>query len=113
MLCKLTYVTPVVSTIVAIVFGGGAVAQTVNVSTAFGNGADIELTENGGTAGAATAGGNGTKLNMNARWNGANVSPAVPDKNEWAAMRFDLSAQDNLASLSNVLLKFYMHRANT
>jgi hypothetical protein len=86
--------------------------DTFNVSTAVGSGADIELTENGGAAGAAVAGGNGTKLNMNARWNFANISPAVPDKNEWAAMRFDLSSFTDKASISNVSLGVYMHRAN-
>ena len=90
-----------------------AAAQMVTVSTAFGNGADIELTENGGAAGAATAGGNGTKPNMNARWNFANVDPAVPDKNEWAAVRFDLSGQPDKSMLTSVSLNFYMHRANT
>jgi len=107
---KLKYAT---LTLAAAFFANSLIpAHAVTVSTAFGNGADIELTENGGTAGAATAGGNGTKVNMNARWNGNNVAPAVPDKNEWAAARFDLSAYDDKASLSNVLLKFYMYRAN-
>jgi len=83
-------------------------AQTVKVSTAFGTGADIELTENGGTGGLAMAGGNGTKVNFNARWNGTGNG----DRNEWAAMRFDLSAQDDKTSLSNISLNFYMYRAN-
>jgi hypothetical protein len=112
MLCKLKNFVPVFGSMLVILLGGRSAAQTVKVSTAFGMGADIELTENGGTGGVATAGGNGTKVNMNARWNGANVAPAVPDKNEWAAMRFDLSEYDNKANLNNVLLKFYMHRAN-
>jgi hypothetical protein len=86
--------------------------ETFTVSTATGNGADIELTENGGPAGAATAGGNGTKINMNARWNFGAVAPAIPDRNEWAGMRFDLSSFADKSSLTNVSLNFYTHRAN-
>lgn len=101
---------------VAVLAANGAslsLGDTFNVSTAVGSGADIELTENLNTvSGVTTAGGNGTKLNMNARWNFANVAPAVPDKNEWAAMRFDLSSFADKASLSNVSLGVYMHRAN-
>jgi hypothetical protein len=89
-----------------------ATGQTSTVSTAFGSGADIELTENGGV-GTATAGGNGTKINMNARWNFANMPPTGnPDRNEWAAMRFDLSEHADKSSISNLTLNFYMHRAN-
>lgn len=86
--------------------------ETFTVSTATGNGADIELTENGGPAGAATAGGNGTKINMNARWNFGAVAPAIPDRNEWAGMRFDLSSFADKSSLTNVSLNFFTHRAN-
>ena len=93
-------------------WGSLSLGDSFSVSTAIGNGADIELTENGGPAGAATAGGNGTKINMNARWNFANPAPGVADKNEWAAMRFDLSGFADKASLSNVSLSVYMHRAN-
>jgi hypothetical protein len=86
--------------------------DTFTVSTALGNGADIELTENGGPAGAAVAGGNGTKVNMNARWNFAAVAPSAPDRNEWAGMKFDLSSFADKSTLSNVSLNVYMHRAN-
>jgi hypothetical protein len=111
-MCKRKYVIVTLAAVTTLFANSLRSAHAVTVSTAFGNGADIELTENGGTGGVATAGGNGTKVNMNARWNGSNVAPAVPDKNEWAAARFDLSEYDSKASLSNVLLKFYMHRAN-
>jgi hypothetical protein len=95
------------------VVSAAADAQPYVVSTNFGNGADIELTENGGAGGAATAGGNGTKTNMNARWNFANVPPANPDRNEWAAMRFDLSEYEDKGSIVNVTLNAYMHRGNS
>jgi hypothetical protein len=98
--------------LIAAVSMGEAAGETFTVSTATGNGADIELTENGGAAGAALAGGNGTKLNMNGRWNFANVAPAVPDKNEWAGMRFDLSSFADKSTLTGVSLNVYMHRAN-
>lgn len=102
----------VVALLACVGMGRLAAAQEFTVSTFFGNGADIELTENGGPAGAATAGGNGAKINMNARWNFAAVSPSVPDRNEWAAARFDLSAHSDKSIFDNVSLNFYMHRAN-
>lgn len=55
-----------------------------SISTAFGRGADAEVTENGGVP--AVSGGNGTGAAMNARYVGT-----AGDRNEYILMRFDLA----------------------
>lgn len=55
------------------------------ISTAFGRGADAEVSENTND-GVTTAGGNGTSAAMNARWVGA-----AGDRNEYVLLRFDLA----------------------
>jgi hypothetical protein len=72
--------------------------------------ADAQLSENGTTGiGDATDAGNGTGTNINARWT---FTGATPNRNEWAALKFDLSAFSDKAELANVALRTYMFRTN-
>jgi hypothetical protein len=59
------------------------------IATAFGRGADAEVTENTSN-GITTAGGNGASAAMNSRWVGA-----AGDRNEYILLRFDLSELDD------------------
>ena len=71
--------------------------------------ADAQLNENGTTGiGDAVSSGSGNGTSLNARWNFSN-SP--PDKNEWIALKFDLSAYSNKTELQNVALRTTMYRA--
>ncbi len=72
--------------------------------------ADAQLSENGMTGiGDATDAGNGTGTNINARWT---FSGTTPNRNEWAALKFDLSSVANKAEIANLALKTYMFRTN-
>jgi Bacterial Ig domain len=72
------------------------------LTTASGNGADSELTENdGGDTG------NGTKDNMNVR---IQQATGTTNRHEVIAMRFDLGA-DNPANIGSVTLNMVPHRA--
>jgi hypothetical protein len=73
--------------------------------------ADAELRENGTTGiGDATDTGSGTGASLNARWN---FTTAPTNRNEWIALKFDLSAYTNKAILENVALRTTMFRTNT
>ncbi len=73
----------------------------LSISTAFGRGADAQVTENGGTA--ATSGGDGSGAAMNARYVGT-----TGDRNEYVLMRFDLAdvEADSIFSASLELTAF-------
>jgi hypothetical protein len=83
-------------------------ARADRISTAQGNGADSELRENGGV-GTATATANSTSTTINARWNPAG---ATPDRNEWIALKFDLSAYADKTAINGVTLNVYTYRAD-
>lgn len=72
--------------------------------------ADTQLSENGTTgAGDATATGGGASTAINARWNYIS-SPA--NRNEWIALKFNLSDHSEKMRLQDVTLRTYMHRSN-
>jgi len=72
--------------------------------------ADTQLSENGTTgSGDATATGGGASTAINARWNYTS-SPA--NRNEWLALKFDLSEYSEKLRLQDVALRTYMHRGN-
>lgn len=72
--------------------------------------ADAQLSENGTTGvGDATNAGSGTGTNLNARWAFA-ASP--PNRNEWIALKFDLSAYSDKSRLANVALRTTMFRTD-
>ncbi len=72
--------------------------------------ADAELRENGTTGlGDATDTGSGVGPNLNARW--INTG-ATPNRNEWIALKFDLSAYPDKTRFENVALRTIMYRAN-
>jgi hypothetical protein len=92
-------------------------ASAVQVFTYQGGGLDAEATEiSAGAGGAVTYGLNGTKVNMNGRYNGYNngVAAGVPeaeggdadndDRNEFWVMRFDLSGMDK-SQIANVRVR--------
>jgi hypothetical protein len=71
--------------------------------------ADAQLSENGTTGiGDATNGGSGTGTSINARWNFANTQ----NRNEWIALKFDLSAYGDKTELTNIALRTYMFRTS-
>ncbi len=72
--------------------------------------ADAELRENGTTGiGDATDTGVGTGVNLNARWINTGTTP---NRNEWIALKFDLSAYPDKTRFENVALRTIMYRAN-
>jgi hypothetical protein len=94
----------------------------VDVTTAQGLGLDGEATENRNTTtNEIVYGFNGTKVNMNARYNGYNngFPPGDPlgdtdgdDRNEFWLMRFDLSAESNKSQITNTALKLTAWRTS-
>ncbi len=73
--------------------------------------ADAQLNENGTTGmGDATSTGTGNGTNLNARWS---FSASPPNRNEWIALKFDLSAYSDKARLANVALRTTMFRTHT
>lgn len=71
--------------------------------------ADAQLSENGTTGiGDATNAGSGTGTSINARWNFANTQ----NRNEWIALKFDLSAYGDKTELANIALRTYMFRTS-
>lgn len=90
---------------VLVLYGGSAEAVVVKTI------ADAQLSENGTTGiGDATDAGNGTGPSINARWT---FTGATPNRNEWVALKFDLSAYSNKAEIANVALRNTMFRTNT
>ncbi len=73
--------------------------------------ADAEISENGTTGlGDAVSAGNGTGSPINARWL---YEGTTPNRNEWIALKFDLSEIRDKSRLSDVGLRTYMHRSST
>ncbi|QDV77739.1 PEP-CTERM sorting domain-containing protein [Botrimarina mediterranea] len=83
-----------------------APTQAVTIATI----ADTQLSENGTTGlGDATDSGSGTGSSLNARWNYASTPS---NRNEWIALKFDLSAYADKSRLNNVSLRPTMFRGN-
>jgi hypothetical protein len=98
---------PVLVFSLVVMFGvGTSHAATLKVS------ADAELRENSANAdgSGATSTGSGTGAALNARWNPASTPS---DKNEWIALKFDLSAYSDKTWLENIALRTTMARSNT
>jgi hypothetical protein len=92
----------------AVVIASSATAPTHAASVAVV--ADAQLSENGTTGqGDATDSGSGTGPSLNARWN---YSSSPPNRNEWVALKFDLSAYDDKTRLNTVSLRPTMFRGN-
>ncbi len=71
--------------------------------------ADAQLSENGTTGlGDATDSGSGTGPSLNARWN---YSSSPANRNEWVALKFDLSAYNDKTRLNSLSLRPTMFRA--
>lgn len=94
----------------------------IQVLTSDGNGLDAEATENL-SGGEVIYGYNGTKVNMNARYNGYNNGfPAGSteegsdadndDRNEMWVLRFDLSTESNKSQISNAAIDVTAWRAS-
>jgi hypothetical protein len=72
--------------------------------------ADAQLNENGTTGlGDATDTGSGTGTSLNARWN---YSSSPSNRNEWVALKFDLSDYADKSRLTNLSLRPTMFRGN-
>lgn len=72
--------------------------------------ADTQLSENGTTGnGDAISSGSGSSTAINARWNFTS-NPA--NRNEWLALKFDLSEYPDKQRLTDVALRTYMHRSS-
>jgi hypothetical protein len=72
--------------------------------------ADAQLNENGTTGlGDATDSGSGTGTSLNARWN---YSSSPSNRNEWIALKFDLSDYADKSRLTNLSLRPTMFRGN-
>jgi hypothetical protein len=109
----------------AVACAGHAVSGwAIEVNTAQGLGMDGEVTENRNIDTNEVAYGfNGTKVNMNARYNGYNggLEPGSTaegsdsdndDRNEFWLMRFDLSGEANKSQITNAALKLTGYRTS-
>lgn len=81
-----------------------ATTNAATVSTAFGNGADVQVTETATTPGSV---GNSAQLNTR-----ANPGAASPSVNDIVGLRFDLAGY-SLASLQNISLNLINYRTNS
>lgn len=89
----------------AVAFSVPSLATADTVSTAYGNGTDVQVTETSSTLGSV---GNSSQLNTR-----ANPNAATPSVNDVVGLRFDLSAYPSLSAIQNVSLNFINYRTNT